>query len=239
MRRFVVWLLLVSLLGSCATYKPTVTPFRTPAAYANMQRLQGLEIAANTWATEEAARAAFGFNIIRAGLLPVQIIYDNKGSQTFEINPSQTFLENDRGELFQILDEQSAYDRVSRAQDLPAAARGVGKGALLGGAAGALIGAAIGVAVGHRVGDYAMRGAATGGAAGVLWGASAGDDDTARQITADLAQHRLRNVPLKPNELGRGIIFFPAEAGRPARLRLQLRDQTSQQTYNLYLPLIN
>lgn len=237
MRRLVVWLVLLSLVGACATYKPTATPFRTPAFYANVQRVQGLEIAANTWTTEEAARAVFGFNIIRAGLLPVQIVYDNKGPFTFEVNPGQTFLENDRGELYQVLDEQSAYERVSQAQDLPAAIRGVGKGAALGGAAGALLGAAIGVVAGRSAGEYAMRGAAAGGALGALWGATAADDTTARQITNDLAQRSLRQAPLKPNELGRGIMFFPAEAGRPARLRLQLREKESQQTYNLYFPL--
>lgn len=238
LRRLLAWLLIISWVAAgCASYKPTATPFRLPASYPNMQRLQGLEVAAATWDTEEAARAAFGFNIIKAGLLPVQVIFDNQSPLTWEINAGQTFLENERGELYQVLSEQGAYERVSQAQDFPGAVRGVGKGALLGGAAGALIGAAIGVAVGRSVGEYAMRGAATGGAAGAIWGAGSGDDQTTRRITDDLTQRNLRQQPVRPGELARGFIFFPAEAGRPARLRLQLLEKETKQPYNVFLIL--
>lgn len=234
----IVWLIVVTLsfLG-CASYQPRVTPFRLPQAYPNVQQVNGTFVAARCWAPE-AARADFGFDIIRAGLMPVQVVFDNQGARTLQINPSQTFLVNEKNELFPVLDEHSAYDRVSRATDFPEAVRGVGKGAFLGGATGALIGAAIGVVVGREAGEYAMRGATAGAATGAVLGAGAyGDTETARRITEDLQNRTLSNNPINPHEIAQGIILFPAEAGRPQVLRLQLLEKETKKTYNVNLIL--
>ncbi len=232
-------ILLGGLLWSCSTYRPQATPFRLPQAYANAQNLDGLSAAASVWQNELEAKNAFGFNIIKAGLLPVQVVFDNQTGRSYQINPSQTFLINDRQEMFPVLDNQSAYDRVQRAGSLGEAVKGVGKGAFWGSAAGALIGAAIGVASGRSAGDYAMRGAVTGGAAGAVIGASqgAGDSTFARQVADDLHQRALKNNAIRPQEISQGIILFPAEAGQPTQLRLQLRDVETDRVLNLFFPL--
>ena len=95
-----IFLTLCLLAASCSPYKPQATPFRLPQSYANFQDLNGLKVAAFCWQNETEAKAAFGFDVIKAGLLPVQVVFDNQTSQTFQINPSQTFLVNDREELF-------------------------------------------------------------------------------------------------------------------------------------------
>lgn len=238
-RRAAVLALAAVFLLSCSTYRPQVAPFRLPQAYANAQNVNGLSTAATVWQNELEAKNAFGFNILKAGLLPVQVVFDNQTAQTYQINPSQTFLVNDRQELFPVLDNQSAYDRVQRSTAAGETVKGVGKGAFLGSAAGALIGAAIGVAAGRSAGDYAMRGAVTGGAAGAVLGASqgAGDTDLARQIADDLHNRTLKNNVIRPQEISQGIIFFPAEAGQPTQLRLQLREKDSEKVINLLFPL--
>jgi hypothetical protein len=226
------------LLSSCSTYKPQATPFRLPQSYANVQNLNGLSGAAFSWQNEEEAKAAFGFNVIKAGLLPIQVVFDNQTPQTFQINPSQTFLVNDREELFPVLDNQNAYDRVQRSTGFQEAAKGVAKGAFWGSAAGAVIGAAIGVAAGRAAGDYAMRGAVTGAAAGAVLGVGQGaGDGAARQISDDLSNRSLKNNPIKPQEIAQGIIFFPAEAGPPKQLRLQLREKDTDKVINLNFPM--
>jgi hypothetical protein len=233
--------LLLSLLflSACSTYKPQATPLRLPQSYDNVQNVNGLSAAAYCWQNEEEAKAAFGFNVLKAGLLPVQVVFDNQTSQTFQINPSQTFLVNDRQELFSVLDNQSAYDRVQRSTGFKEAVKGLGKGALWGGAAGAVIGSAIGVAAGRSAGDYAMRGAATGAAAGAILGVGQGMGNTevARQVADDLANRSLKNDPIRPQEISRGIIFFPGESGRPVQLRLQLREKDTDKVINLNFPL--
>lgn len=239
MQPFIALLLCVALVGSgCTTYKPTVTPFKLPEAYANVQRVAGAYIAARSWDQEEDAAQAFGFNILRAGLLPVQVNFDHRGSTTLMIQPSQTFLINERTELFPVLTDQEAYERLERSTWLPEKVRGLGSGALLGGAAGALLGAAIGVAAGRSVGEYAMRGAATGGAAGAILGAGvAGDTQVPRTIADELSRRQLKNTPIKPQELASGILFFPREAGKPHSLRLQIVEQETGQVHVLHFLL--
>lgn len=231
--------LLSTLMGpGCASYKPTVTPFKLPEAYANVERVADTYVGARAWDNEAEAKAAFGFDIIGAGLLPVQVSFDNRGSQTLIIVPSQTFLINDRQELFPVLSETEAYERVAKGVRVKETVKGLAQGTLLGAAAGALIGAAVGVASGGRAGDYAKRGATTGAVSGAIMGVlnSASDSQVPRTITDDLTCHDLKNLPIKPEELAYGLILFPREAGQPQALRLQLQDQDTGQMYTLELP---
>lgn len=239
-RIFLANCLIISLiLQGCATYEPKVTPFKLPEAYGNMQRVDGAYVAARAWDQEEEAQAAFGFNIIRAGLLPVQVSFDNRGDRTLAIVPSQTFLLNRNQELFPVLSDQEAYDRVSRGTKLQEGVKGVTQGALLGGATGALIGAAVGVVAGRSAGDYALRGLTMGAASGAVLGGARGgaENRVPRTITEDLTRHDLKNTPIRPGELADGLILFPREAGAPQALRLQLRDQESGQVFSLRLNL--
>jgi len=235
---------LICLIGTliwtgCATYEPKVAPFKLPEAHANVQRIGGAYVASRAWPQEVEAKEAFGFNIIQAGLLPVQVSFDNRGSETLVIEPSQTYLINQQQDLFPVLSDEEAYDRVNRASKLPETVKGATQGALLGGATGALIGAAVGVVVGRGAGDAAARGAAAGGAAGaILGGASASSDNQVPRTIADnLSRRNLRNMPIKPGELAYGIILFPREAGTPQALRLQLKAKETGQVYTLILVL--
>uniref|UniRef100_A0A7C3WMH0 Glycine zipper family protein n=1 Tax=Desulfobacca acetoxidans TaxID=60893 RepID=A0A7C3WMH0_9BACT len=240
MQRLTAWLALgCSLIWlGCSTYEPKVVSFKLPEAYANMQRVAGAYVAARAWTDEQEAQNAFGFNILRAGLLPVQVSFDNRGSQTLVIEPSQTFLINQKGEVFPVLDETEAYERVARGTRSLEQVKGLTQGALAGGATGALLGAAIGVVAGHSAGEAAMRGATIGGAVGGLAGVARGTDtDVPRAIAENLSRRNLKNKPIKPGELAYGIILFPREAGSPRALRLQLQDTDTRQTHTLNLPL--
>jgi hypothetical protein len=241
MPRFIASICLLSTLLwlGCSTYKSTVTPFKLPEAYANVQRVADTYIGARAWDQTEEARTAFGFDIIGAGLLPVQVSFDNRGTQTLIIVPTQTFLINQRQEIFPVLSDTQAYDRIAKGVQLKEGVKGLAQGALLGAATGALIGAAVGVASGGRAGEYAMRGATTGAIGGGILGGlgGAGDTQVPRTINEDLTHHDLKNLPIKPGELAYGLILFPREAGQPQTLRLQIQDQTTGQVYTLNLPL--
>ena len=210
----IICLLSIFFGPGCSTNEPKVTPFKLPEAYANVQRVADTYVGARAWAQEEEARRAFGFDIIGAGLLPVQVSFDNRGSQTLVIVPTQTFLINGKQELFPVLSDTEAYDRIARGVKLKEGVKGLAQGTLLGAATGALIGAAVGVASGGRAGDYAMRGAAAGAAGGGILGGlgGAGETQVPQTITDDLTRHDLRNRPIKPGELAYGLILFPREA---------------------------
>ena len=189
----------------------------------------GTQIGAKAFSDPAEAKEAFGFDIRKAGMLPVQVVFDNHGTHSLKIVAKQTFLEDDTGNLWPVLSEKLAYERATKyAQTKKIAKEGAYHG-LLGAAAGTVIGAAVGVASGENVAESAGVGAAMGGAAGATIGGAAGYDarDARKAITNDLKEKSLKNKPIEPGELAHGLIFFPGEATSARSLRLQIQEKES------------
>ncbi len=216
------------ILGSCSTsYKAKPLSFKIPSSYNNVVNIEGTEIAAKAFADSTEAKEAFGFDIIGAGMLPVQVVFDNQGDHLLEINGQQTFLEDNNGNLWPILSGKVAYERAAKySQTKNIAKEGAYKG-LLGAAAGSIIGAAIGIVSGSNVAEAMGKGAAVGAAAGATIGGANGyqSDDARREITNDLYEKSLQNKMVEPKTLAYGILFFPGEAGSAKQLRLQLLEK--------------
>ena len=157
-------------LWGCSPYSQQVVPFKMPAAYPNMVKVAGLEIGAKAYPEPNEAQAVFGFDVRGAGLMPVQVVIDNKGNYPLEISPSQTFLVDLQNNFWPVLDKRLAYDRVARSAQPAAVGSSAAASGFLAGAAGALIGAAIGIVTGRHVGEAALKGAALGAAAGATVG---------------------------------------------------------------------
>src|SRR5512136_2129193 len=81
-----------ALVLGCASYESKVVPFKMPAAYPNVREVAGASIAAQAYSDKKEAEEAFGFDIIGAGLMPVRVIFDNKGKHPIDIVANQTFL---------------------------------------------------------------------------------------------------------------------------------------------------
>lgn len=241
MKKFPLIALLLCTLAllSCTAYKSREVSFRPPSAYPGMQVVDGAEIAAQGYANPDEAKKAFGFNIRGAGLLPVQVIIDNKSSHDFSIVPDQTFLIDAKGNYWNLLDRRTAYERVEKSNEFANIAGGAGKGSLLGAAGGAIVGAAIGILSGQNVGAALGKGAAFGAAGGaVIGGAQAGTSGEAgRTISRDLATKQLENRTIQPGMLTRGFLFFPGEAPSAAKLRLQVRENDTGKVVTLTLPV--
>lgn len=229
--------LITVLLFGCSTYERQVVPFKLPSAYPNATEAAGATLAARALDDEKEASRAFGFDIIGAGVLPVQVIFDNKGSHPIEIVTDQTFLVDPADNLWPILDSRMAYDRIEKKTELGRVAPEAGKGAFLAGAAGAIIGAAVGIVTGHNVGDAAMKGAAVGAAAGTTFGGSKGmaDRDVERQIREDLQTRSLSSRAVPANEVAHGFIFFPGEAKKAKELRLRIKETDTGKAYPLIM----
>jgi len=199
-------------------------PFKKPASYPNATEISGTMIAAQAFVDPGEAKEAFGFDIREAGMLPVQVVFDNQGSHSLEINASQTFLEDHEGNMWPILASEIAYERAEKyAQTKQIFKEGAYHG-FLGAAAGAVIGAAVGIVTGDNVAEAAGKGAATGAAAGATLGAAKGytSNDARRTIINDLQRKSLQNKAVDPKSLIFGFIFFPGEARSAKQLRLQL-----------------
>jgi hypothetical protein len=199
---------------------------QTPSAYPNKVEIEGCQIGAKAFVDAKVAKEAFGFDILGAGMLPVQVVFDNQGLHPIEIVGHQTFIEDHKGNLWPILSSKIAYERATKYAETKKIFKEGVYGGFLGAAAGSLIGGAIGIVTGSNVAEAAGKGAAVGGAAGATLGGAKGYDskDARRDIMSDLNEKSLENKPVAPNNLAYGFLFFPAEAGKAKQLRLQIRE---------------
>jgi hypothetical protein len=228
----IAWLIAFVLVVSCARYQRQVVPFKMPQSYPNATAVDGALIASKSWDDQKEAEAAFGFDI-RPEILPVQVIFDNKGSHPLEIVSEQTFLIDVDNNAWPVMDARMAYDRIAKKTQMGEVAPSAVKYGGLGAVAGGIIGAAIGIVGGQPVGDAAMKGAAAGAATGAVIGGSQGmsDTDVQRQIQEDLRNRSLERRAVAPQAIAYGFIFFPGEAKKPQELRLRLREADTGYVY--------
>ncbi|MBF0311011.1 MAG: hypothetical protein HQL56_15960 [Magnetococcales bacterium] len=232
--------LLLGLVTGCSSaYVATPLPFRTPSGYANSQSHAGLTLGAKAFDSEDEAKATFGFDVMKAGLLPVQVSFDHQGSDSVAIVADQTFLEDTQGSLWPILDEVTAYERVTRYSQTLETFKEGSYGAMMGGVGGALLGGAIGIvtgkSVGKAVGQGAVIGAAIGGGVTGVHGFT--DREAQARITSDLDKKALQNKPIEPGNLAFGYLFFPAEAKTAKTLRLQMKNKKTEERHTAILTL--
>jgi len=221
-------------VASCATaYKAQPIPFKEPNSYGNAVVVAGATVGAEAFVDPIKAQETFGYDVRGAGLLPVEVVFDNQGPHSFKINSRQTFLEDEKGNLWPILDEKTAYDRTTKyAQTKQIFKEGAYSG-FLGATAGAIIGAALGVVSGGRVGAGIGRGAAIGAAAGATIGGARGyseQGDARRTIINDLNKKSLENQSISQG-LSYGLLFFPGEAQSAKELRLQIAEIDTGKVY--------
>ncbi len=225
-------LLVVMFILSCARYQRQVVPFKMPQAYPNATTVEGAIVASKSWDDSQEAQKAFGFDI-RPEILPIQVIFDNRGSHPLEIVSEQTFLIDVENNAWPVMDAKLAYDRIAKKTEMGEVAPGAAKYGALGAVAGGIIGAAIGIVGGSPVGDAAMKGAAAGAATGAVVGSAQGmsDTDVQRQIRDDLRNRSLERRAVAPQEIAYGFIFYPGEAKKPLELRLRLREPDTGLVY--------
>ncbi|MBU3947649.1 MAG: hypothetical protein KJ826_05455 [Proteobacteria bacterium] len=236
---FVVLLCIVMMFAGCSSYKVKPLPFKAPASLNNAVNIAGADIAARAFTDPKETKETFGFDIFGAGMLPVQVVFDNQGSHALEVVGNQTFLEDKKGNLWPILSKDIAYERATRyAKTKEVFKEGAYKG-FLGAAAGAVIGAAIGIVSGENVASAAGKGAAIGAAAGATIGGAIGygSNDAIKSITNDLREKSLQTSAVLPKSLAHGILFFPGEAVSAKQLRLQIKETDTGEVHVIKLDL--
>jgi hypothetical protein len=242
MKRLTVWqtaavIMTIATIGCATAYKAKPLPFKSPAAYDNMVHAEGIQVGAEAFVDMAAARQAFGFDVRGAGMLPVQLVFDNQGRKRMQINPAQTFLEDQQGNLWPVLTDKFAYERATKyAQTQQVFKKGAYQG-FLGAAAGSVIGAAVGIVSGEDVARSIGEGAAVGAAAGAVLGGTSGlaSNEARSSIVSDLKEKSLENQSITPGHLAHGIIFFPGEAATVKQLRLQLTEAETGNAHTLFL----
>ena len=226
------------LLTACATYKTQYTGFKPAAEYHNSVMVGGVTVGAEAFADPAAAREAFGFDIKKAGLLPVQVVMNNRGGSNFEVMGDQTFLVDNNNRYWNLISNYVAVERVSKATQSGAIARGAGKGAGWGAVSGAVLGAAVGVVTGENVADAVGKGAVVGAAGGAVYGGAQGGSDSGRKrtIAEDIRNKGLEGKSIPEQGMANGFLFFPAEATSARELRLQIRNMQTGEIRSAILP---
>ncbi len=227
-----------NMIAACTSYERQVVPFKMPESSPNAVLSDGAIIAARSFTVSEA-KEAFGFDIISAGIFPVQVSFDNRSDTSLTIIADQTFLIDEESNVWPILDQSMAYDRLAKKTELGRVGPEAAKSGLLLGAAGAVIGAAIGIVTGTNVGAAVGKGAVIGAAAGLTVGGAQGMDnsDVKYQIKEDLQSRSLQYRAIKKGELAYGFIFYPGEikSAKVLRLQIRARDTGKISTFNMKL----
>lgn len=240
MKKLSVAMIAMLLISGCTSYKSQYVSFRPPEAYSNYREVAGVSLGGEAYPDADAAEEAFGFDIKKAGLLPVMLVVDNKSGKSLDIVSGQTFLVDEGGNYWPVLPNNVAFDRLESSTELSSFfGKGAGKGALLGAAAGGILATAIGIASGKSVGEALGKGVALGAAGGaVLGGASEGTSgEREYRISDDLRSKGLEGRPIPAASLAHGFIFFPGEAKSAKELKLQWREKETGQLQKLSLPL--
>ncbi len=234
---FIVLLLSLFVLAGCASYGHRVSPVPLPGAQPEHVTVNGVEMLAVAFLDAKTAEDRFGFDVRGSGLLPVQLVIDNQGTQKVSINSGQTFLIDQSGQAWPLLSAEEAYQRVKGHVEMGETAKGTVKPAVLLGAAGALAGFAVGILTGEDIGESVGKGAVLGGTVGALAGGTAAYATAPEKIRTDLAQRTLRNRPVEPGQLAHGFLFFPGrkEATSAQQLRLAVTVGEEPHVLNLFL----
>ena len=232
---------LICLLAfwGCTGYEYKPLPFKAVESYPNRVTVAGATIAAQAWTDEQEAWQAFGFNIRGAGLTPVQVVVDNKGTHPLMVVTQQTLLMDDQDNLWNLLPAQAAYERIEKEVRVDRMGGEGGRQAALAGAAGAILGGAFAVITGQNIAEAAGKGAVAGAAIGAVKGGAEGygDSSSQRRIREDLKNRKIEDKPFKPQDITHGFFFFPGEVKNPVLLRLKLREADTNQEHLVELRL--
>ncbi|GFO59014.1 lipoprotein [Geomonas silvestris] len=240
MKQVASLLVLLIALSGCTSHKSQYQPFRPPEGYANHREVAGVAVGGEAYADKKHAKQAFGFDIRGAGLLPVQLVLDNKSGYELEISTSQTFLVDAAGNYWPVVPNTVAFDRLEQSTQFASFfGKGTGKGALIGAAAGGILATALGIVSGGNVAAYLGKGAAVGAAGGAVIGGTSEGSSREREyrISQDLREKGLEAKAIPDKHLANGFLFFPGEAKSARELRLQWRERETGKEYRTLLPL--
>lgn len=213
---------LAAILPGCS-YRDRVAPIRLPESAGNMVEIDGLKISAQAYTTPEAAQATYGFDARKAGVMPVQVTFQNDGRTQVSVNPEQTFLVDNQQNAWPILSLEKTYERTHKYVQVGETAKGAVTPALLLGAAGAVAGLAIGIVSGNNIGEAMGKGAVIGAAAGAIGGGATAYAKSTSQIKKDLTDKNMKNKPIQPGQIAYGTLFFPGTPGEEASSARELR----------------
>lgn len=220
------------LIASCAAPLRTNTAaFKIPASYQDYKEIDDLDIALVPIDTIDRSNEIFGTDMKAAGILPIQVIIQNKGNKEFEIKSNQIYGITSDQEYTAAYSLNKAAEHVRSSSIGTTAVSGAVAGALVGAVVGAGIGAGIGYA-GGNTNRGAQSGAMIGGATGAASGAGAGlSDQFTVQFKKELASLAFGDRVIYPGDLIQGFVYIQWK--HYSKLRLELFNITDDKNYEM------
>jgi hypothetical protein len=237
-KRLVLLLGLSIFLLACAPrYEYKAVPVKNITSYSNLTDVGTGSFAAEAFFDDRLITETFGYNLKKAGVIPVRILVENRGDTDVSVLPGSTVTDA-RGQTWELLPQDIVYQRIdaytSGGVSGQEGIRRTATGAVVGG----ILGAAVGVATGTNVGSAAGTGAVIGGAVGAS-SAILGIGDTqdkSAAIVRDFSNLSLQQSVVAPDETVRGLLYFPGESDRPVKLNLKVKIGQNK-SQNVVLPL--
>lgn len=92
MKRILCSLLVASHMAACASVEDGTLAIRPPQDFPSYQNVSGVMIGGESHDDQKKAEKLFGFDIRGAGILPVQLVLDNRSGQGIEVVMDQVLL---------------------------------------------------------------------------------------------------------------------------------------------------
>jgi outer membrane lipoprotein SlyB len=238
MKRFTIIAFLFCLMLTMACSKAFVAKpvrFKMPSVYGNAVSIDKTIAAAEVFNKPRQDKKTFGFDIHGAGMLPVQVVFKNTGYTDYQVVVDQTFLEENNGNMWEVLTGDIAKARATQHAQDKKAIKEAGKKGMIAAAIGAITGAIIGTVTGDKIGKTAGTGAAVGAGTGAVYGAvkALEKDDEEKKSLKSFNETLIEHKIIRAGCITRGFLFFPGEAKRPKYLWLTLKDSfDGKRTYN-------
>jgi len=228
---FIICLLFINACSKAFVAKPV--PFKMPSVYGNEVRIDKTIAAAEVFNNPRQDKKLFGFDIHGAGMLPVQVVFENMGYRDFQVIIDQTFLEESNGNMWEVLTGDIAKARATQHAQDKKALKEAGKKGMIAAAMGAVIGAVVGTLTSSNVGKTVGTGAAVGAGGGAVYGAvkALEKNDEEQKSLKHFKNTLIEHKPIKGGCITRGFMFFPGEAKKPKILWLTLKDILEEKTY--------
>ncbi|MDR2386356.1 MAG: hypothetical protein LBE80_02065 [Deltaproteobacteria bacterium] len=233
-----VLLAVMLIAAACAPrYEFKPVPIRPLEGYSNLINFNGGLVGAHAVYDSKEVVKFFGFDLKKAGVIPIQLSVKNNLPQESLILAKANLLDAE-GLLWEVLPSDVVVRRIDEHTSGGLSGDQGLRRSLLWGLAGGVLGAAIGVASGTSVAEAAGKGAAVGAAIGVTSSiAQAGTDTSsdAGEIQRDFSTRDIDHATIKAGETVNGLLYFPAESAQPKRLKLTFK--TAAGDTNVEVPL--
>ncbi|MBF0284074.1 MAG: hypothetical protein HQL51_06400, partial [Magnetococcales bacterium] len=101
-------------LAGCTSYEAKPVAFQSPESMpAHVMIGEQTAVGARAFDDPKQTTEMFGFDILQAGIMPVQVVIDNRQAHGLELRGEQTFLEDEAGNIWPVLDNETAHQRAT------------------------------------------------------------------------------------------------------------------------------